>query len=605
MVHPNRISAFYFFLLTFFLFSSSGLFSQGSDIHQGNDAFHIIDRMEIKSGELAPIFTAHKYYNRSQVIDYALALDSSSVSLSMVDRMNLFYLFKDSNEWLLHHSNQGGKKMAKNYLDDSETFYTLEEIEWYESESNPRIDKHILSKKPVLKYFYKTPANFLEVDKKGFYLRVNPILHVRVGRDDFQDGFTFQNTRGFTLRGGIDGKVFFETNLRENQSRFPSFYERSILNNNALPGAGFYKLFDTPFGGAGQSYDYLTSQGYVGFQISKHLQVQFGHGRQFIGDGVRSLFLSDYANDYFFMKLSTNIWRFKYQTIFGELGAISTKDIPGDELIPKKYFAAHHLSLNLFKNFQVGIFETVVYNREQMFELQYLNPVILYRTVEGIIGSPDNVLLGVNAKWNIKKQFSLYGQFLLDEFKFDELLVERNGWWGNKFGIQAGVKWIDAAGIDNLDAQYEYNFVRPYTYAHRDSLASYSHNNQSLAHPLGANFSEHIFVLRYQPKAKLSLTAKAIRYKKGMDENGQNWGGDILLPYSTRVQNYENEVGQGAASTVFMGLFRASYQAKHNLYLDFTYTYRNEENISSTFSGTSNYVSLGLRLNTGFIDYDY
>ena len=30
-----------------------------------------------------------------------------------------------------------------------------------------------------------------------------------------------------------------------------------------------------------------------------------------------------------------------------------------------------------------------------------------------------------------------------------------NGWWGNKYGLQLGAKYIDAFSIKNLDLQLE------------------------------------------------------------------------------------------------------------------------------------------------------
>ena len=62
---------------------------------------------------------------------------------------------------------------------------------------------------------------------------------------------------------------------------------------------------------------------------------------------------------------------------------------------------------------------------------------------------------------------------------------------------------IDAFGIDHLDLQAEMNIIRPFTYTHRDSVRSYAHANQPLAHPLGANLREVVLKLRYQPIHKL------------------------------------------------------------------------------------------------------
>ena len=179
----------------------------------------------------------------------------------------------------------------------------------------------------------------------------------------------------------------------------------------------------------------------MGLSVSRHVNLELGHGRHFLGNGMRSLFLSDFSTDYFYLKLNTRVWKFHYQNIFGELTRPDRSSDPGDRLLPKKYFAAHYLSLNILPTLHVGLFETVVFARENQFELQYLNPVILYRTVEGAIGSPDNVLLGLDVKWNLFKKASIYTQFVLDEFKISEITAG-TGWWANKYGLQLGIKYL-------------------------------------------------------------------------------------------------------------------------------------------------------------------
>ena len=203
--------------------------------------------------------------------------------------------------------------------------------------------------------------------------------------------------------------------------------------------------------------------------------------------------------------------------------------------------ATHHLSIELFKNLTVGIFETIIFDRGDGFDLQYLNPIMFYRAIEGTIGSPDNVMIGIDLKWNFLKRFQLYSQFILDEFKFNELITDNQGWWANKFGFQAGLKYIDVLGIDHLDFQAEFNTIRPYMFAHRDGTTSYTHYRQSLAHPLGANFRETIFLVKYQPLKRLYLEGKYIQALISDDINGINlWQQSIIKPrnFCTRVREF-------------------------------------------------------------------
>jgi len=78
-------------------------------------------------------------------------------------------------------------------------------------------------------------------------------------------------------------------------------------------------------------------------------------------------------------------------------------------------------------------------------------------------------------------------------------LKYKNGYWANKQALQLGLKSIDVLGVPNLDIQGEVNLVRPFVYTSKDNYSSYTHYNQALAHPLGANFKEIIGIVKYQP----------------------------------------------------------------------------------------------------------
>ncbi len=162
---------------------------------------------------------------------------------------------------------------------------------------------------------------------------------------------------------------------------------------------------------------------------------------------------------------------------------------------------------------------------------------------------------------------------MLDEFLLNEVRAG-NGWWANKFGAQLGAKYVDALGVTNLDLQGEVNMVRPFTYSHNSQFASYTNYFQPIAHPFGANFNEWIGVARYQPLPKLCLAAKVIRAVRGRDRSDTNFGGDPLKNNSTREFTYGNKIGQGLEEALTMGTFTASYQLKHNLFLDVSAVYR-------------------------------
>ncbi len=580
----------------FFTMVAATVFSQGSNLPLGNPAYRILERLEIKTGIPAPYHAALKYYSRGAAVNYAIAVDTSwNVSLSTQDRLDLYYLFRDNNEWLAGSpfaTTLGGSKQK-----------AIAGTDLTQIEASMENSRYTLSKKSVLKWFYQTPANFFEINDQYFHLRVNPILNFKLSKTQVGKEKVFTNQRGVDVRGGIDDRIYFQMNILETQSSFPEYVNDWIGLYAAVPGAGLFKSYQSDVFKVDRGYDYLNGQGYLAFNITRHLGLQFGYGRHFIGAGYRSMLLSDFANNYLYLKLNWQAGRFHLQNLFTELSAES--NVGGSALLPRKYMAAHFFNVKLWPNLSVGVFETVIFSRKDHFEFQYLNPIILYRTIEQSIGSPDNVLIGLNAQWNFLKHFQLYGQLMLDEFKFNELFVERRGWWGNKLGFQLGAKYIDAFGLDHLDLQAEYNLVRPYTFTHSDSIANYAHYNQPLAHPLGANFREAVFLLRYQPRQKWAFDARLIWIEQGQDRGDSNFGTNLLRSYQSREDNYGNEIGQGVASNTLLFGLDLSYQLFHNVFLEAHYFYRRRTADLPQLEQQTQYFGGGIRMNIARQSLDF
>jgi hypothetical protein len=249
----------------------------------------------------------------------------------------------------------------------------------------------------------------------------------------------------------------------------------------------------------------------------------------------------------------------------------------------------------------------VNFGRNDHFEFGYLNPVIFYRSIEQQNGSFDNSLFGLDAKANVAKRFQFYGQFVLDEFLLSELKKNR-GWWANKLGFQAGAKYIDAFNIKNLDLQIEHNRVRPFTYSHRDSVANYSHYNQPLAHPLGANFKELIGIARYQPGTKWLVQLKLIGYTQGMDSSSESFGSNILLPnvLPFRRKDFGFSIGSGQLTKVFLASFLLSYEIRENLFLEISALARNLKTTTPpVITQNTTVVSFGVRWNMHRREFEF
>jgi hypothetical protein len=546
------------------------------------NTYRLIDRYAIKYGpdSLQDPHTSARPYTRSAAAHLGERLLASPGGSSAADQFNAQYLAKDN--WMF----------------------------------SPLGDSLNQSQRPFLKYLYRNQTDIYSVQAKDFSFRLNPVLLLQAGKDggdNSRDGLRSVNTRGVAFEGLIDQRLGFYGFLTDNQEAVPGWvYQRTLRDSNpgspVAPHEGYTKLFKDK----ADQYDFFTARGGITYAATKHINVQFAHDRNFIGNGYRSLILSDYSAPYFFLKLNTRVWKFNYQNIFAELNA--RRSISGlDSLFPKKYLALHHLSLDVTNNFNIGVFESEVSGgRGRGLELQYLNPIIFYRAIEQNVGSTDNALLGLDFKWNIKHRAQLYGQLVLDEFKLSEITGGK-GWWANKQAIQLGGKYLDVAGISNLDLQLEFNYIRPFTYQHENEYTNYQHYQQPLAHPMGANLSEVLGVLSYQPLPRLNLVAKIFYTVQGVDSLRStatafnNYGSNVLLSYNTRVPgngidtDHGHRTGQGDKNRLLHFDFTATYQPKLNLFVDATLIARNQKLDRPTYygavSGTEVYASLALRWN--------
>ncbi|WP_162428470.1 hypothetical protein [Pontibacter pudoricolor] len=542
-------------LLLLGLAGGTTLQAQDTYVPYDPDIYRLIDRYQILYGNEAPeLHTAVRPIGRQDVA--ILAEISARNAQTRTDQFNTQYLLNDN--W--NYTNQ----------EDNE------------------------SNRPVLKHFYRNKTDLYHFENEDFTLRVNPVLHVEFGNDNQSDGIRYINTRGIQIEGTIDKRLGFYTFIGENQARFPEYVVDRIERDNVVPHEGWWKPFKT------DGYDFLTARGYLNYSLTKHVEIQLGHDRHFIGDGYRSLFYSDYAPPAFFLKLNTRVWKLHYMNLFQELTP-QFKRTQVDELFDKKYMALHRLGINITPSFNLGIFESVIFARDHgKFELQYLNPIILYRTVEQMIGSEDNATVGVDFKWNILNRAQLYGQLYLDELRIKEVR-SGNGWWGNRQAGQIGAKYINAFGLPNMDLQGEVNIIRPYTYQHLDNYRNYQHYNQPLAHPTGANLYEFIGIARYQPIPRLNVTAKAIFTKFGQDEvtatDTINWGNNINYPYSKRALGYGNKISQGNTTNQLHLDLTASFQLRHNVFVDLKQILRRTDAEVNTMDLNTSFTSVAFRWN--------
>ena len=454
--------------------------------------------------------------------------------------------------------------------------------------------------------------NTFQIQGEDYWFTFDIAADLQVGRDFEESLTTYNNTRAGIFQGGLGKRLNFYTVIYESQGKFAGYYN-DLANELGREGSSQVLI---PGRGIGEPYrdgfDYPVVEGYLTYEASDFLDIQFGRGNNFIGDGYRSLFMSDNASPNAYVKMNTSFWKFKYTNTWSSLRNPNTLTDGGAFLT--KYMATHYLSYNVNKRLNIGLFESALFESEpnRGFDWNFINPILFYNMVEYTTGSRSGKsLIGLSYKYKWTDQINTYGQWLIDEFSLDDVTAGNNS-WKNKFGFQLGVKYADAFKVDNLFFQLEYNQVRPYTYSHNTLNLHYTNDNQSMAHLWGANFRELLLISRYK-KDRWYGHAKFIFGERGFETNADSdpfYGSDLLGDERLRIGDDGIEIGQGNKANSYYGELEVGFimNPTTNLKVYLNLIHRKfdiAQDNAINFDRNTTWVNLGFRTDIFNWYYDY
>jgi len=386
-------------------------------------------------------------------------------------------------------------------------------------------------------------------------------------------------TAGYALAGG----------------QLPDYLALQAETQRFIPGFG-YAVHDN----VKNLYHTHYTYGSATFKAGKHFLFDVGKQKHFWGDGHRSLIVSDNAAPANYARITTNVWKLRYTNLWMQLRDLSSMQTLSEART--KYSAMHALSYAVSKKLNVSLYEWVIWQdrdtlSRRTLDLGYLNPLIFYRPVEYTLGSPDNVILAASIRWDPWKRLRFFGQFVLDEFNLN-LFKKDNNWWGNKVGAQLGFRWCPK---DNLCLRSEVNVVRPFTYSHGSSIQAWTHLNQAMAHPLGANFIEAAQTVIWRKGAwtfqeQFNVAAFGRDYDADGDGLTDNFGGDINRSYKNPYGGpFGHELLQGQLHKTIFHSLTVSRSVKSLPYLEIfaTHVYRHE--LTSDLTRSEHLLLLGIR----------
>lgn len=455
-----------------------------------------------------------------------------------------------------------------------------------------------------------------------FRLNIDPLFNFQFGVDraDTIGEKLYTNTRGFMVRGGIGNKFAFETSFYENQSTFPRYLDSYIAtttklfpqpantneNYAVIPGQGRSKPFKK------NGYDYAMASGYVSYTPNKYFNFQIGNGKNFIGDGYRSLLLSDNAFNYPYARITTTYKNIQYTNLYTSFmnltdGGVTTP-AHVERLFQKKVGSFQLLSMNFFKRLQLGLFQGMIWEAADSTNRQHVNfntfdPVIGVNTLNYGLHNTNNIVLGATIKIKFTNSISIFGQGMLDDVN----IKNDRGDKVNKYGYQIGIKYFDLFTIKNLHLQLEYSSVRPYSYSSTNPEQSYTHYNQSLAHPLGANFYEAVGFVNYRFN-NFFVELKGNYAVKGADSLNFNFGSNVFksdnaYPISQNMENVQTT--QGLKTTIVTEDIHIGYLLNKSSNFNIVFGVSNRTEQTDRKTNNTQWVYFGVRTSLTNLYYDF
>jgi hypothetical protein len=148
--------------------------------------------------------------------------------------------------------------------------------------------------------------NLIILSKPDYGFTIDPLFDFEYGYDFQNNHRSWLNTRGILIEGYIGKTISFSSSFYENQALPPLWIRDYTMKRHVMPGQGGVKGFGN------EGFDFASSSGYVNWAPSKFFNFRLGHGKNFLGDGYRSMILSDFSSSYPYFMLTATYWKIKY-----------------------------------------------------------------------------------------------------------------------------------------------------------------------------------------------------------------------------------------------------------------------------------------------------
>ena len=447
--------------------------------------------------------------------------------------------------------------------------------------------------------------HLFDVQTKDYTFYGDILVDLQAGNDFKAKRSTNLNTRGFQFGGTVGTKFSFYTSGFEDQGKFADYYNDVVNKNGFIPGQAYARHYN---GQKQQSQDWSYVTAILSYTPIKQLNVTLGEDKMFVGDGYRSLLLSDYAANMPLLRATVNLGPVQYMATWAYLEDITEPKYDGFGNNRRKWALFHYLDWNVSNRVSFGFFNAVITPEADAqgnrggFDLNFINPV-LFSSSQGPSAQPkDNVLVGFTGKYKIFDKTAIYGQLLLDKFKGSDFFSGNST--DNTNGVQLGIRGADIFKVDRLNYLFEFNTVKPYTYSNQQSISSYAFYGDPLAHPFGANFREFLGIMNYSI-GRFDFQGQLDYAKYGLDALATDNNGKAITKPFVPTENTTTTIGQGLSTQLYYAEGTVSFliNPKYNLRFELSGLYRQEKN--SVADNKTTLVTFGLRSSFRNLYHDF
>ncbi|MEO6520916.1 MAG: gliding motility protein RemB [Mucilaginibacter sp.] len=447
-------------------------------------------------------------------------------------------------------------------------------------------------------------GHVVEVKNKEYTFYMDYLSDFGFGREFNDSRSTNINTRGYQIGGTIGTKFFFYTSGYENQGKFANYIEDYITRTGMVPS----QSYDRTSNGNSQlkntrDWSYVTAM--IGFAPTNKISIALGQDKTFIGDGYRSVLLSDYASTYPLLRFSIDLG--KHVQYMAQWAYMDNQLAPRFDVNPsgsnyrRTWAVFHYIDWNINNRASIGFFNALIaaeaddQGNRHGFDVNYINPVFFSRSL-GPGGIPDHTLFGFNGKYKVLDKTTVYGQAMFDQSASSNT--------GPRNAFQLGFRGSDLFKVNSLNYLVEFNTASPYTYSNQYPIVNYAQLNEPLAHPFGANFKEVLGIVNYSI-GKFDLQGQLNYAKYGLNTTTVNYGKDITLADNTLLPTSNTGTGQGISTTLKYAEGTVAYMLnpKYNLRVEVGAVLRQETN-ALTDTKTA-WLTLGLKTTFRNLYHDF